>query len=192
MIASVRGTVRVRRAEFVVVECAGIGYHVAVSSETLRAVGAIGQEVFLYTQLLVRDDAMHLYGFATEEERELFVMLTSVQGVGPRVALAVLSGGSPRDLLAAIATGDLARFRQTPGIGKRTAERIIVELREKVSERATEAAPALGSAGDEPRVLAREGLVSLGFSIQEADGLLAASAGATPEELIADALKAAR
>ena len=87
------------------------------------------------THLILRDDGMHLYGFATQAERELFLMLIGVQGVGPKVALAVLSGGAPRELLNAIASGDTARFQAVPGIGKRTAERIIVELREKVAGR---------------------------------------------------------
>ena len=86
----------------------------------------------------MRDDAMHLYGFASEEERELFLMLIGVQGVGPKVALAVLSGGKPRELLNAIATGDAARFQAVPGIGKRTADRVIVELREKVAGRVSD------------------------------------------------------
>jgi holliday junction DNA helicase RuvA len=115
-----------------------------------------------------------------------------VQGVGPKVALAVLSGGSPRELLNAIASGDSARFQTVPGIGKRTAERIIVELREKVAGRATDDIVVRRAASDDPRTLAREGLVGLGFSPQEADGLLDGAAGDTPEDLIAEALRAAR
>ena len=95
-------------------------------------VPAVGHQTLLHTHLVVRDDALALYGFATEEERELFLMLLGVQSVGPKVALAVLSGGPPRDLLAAVAGGDTARLQAVPGIGKRTAERIVVELREKV------------------------------------------------------------
>ena len=86
----------------------------------------------LHTHLIVRDDALALYGFHSEQERELFLMLLSVQAVGPKVALAVLSAGTPRELIGALAAGDAARFQAVPGIGKRTAERIIVELREKV------------------------------------------------------------
>ena len=90
------------------------------------------RRVSLHAHLVVRDDALDLYGFATEEERDLFLMLICVQSVGPKVALAVLSGGSPRELVAALAAGDVARLQAVPGIGKRTAERIVVELREKV------------------------------------------------------------
>ena len=190
MIASVRGPVTARKLDHVVVECAGVGYRIAVSSETLRAVPRAGKEVLLHTHLVMRDDAMHLYGFASEEERELFLMLIAVQGVGPKVALAVLSGGKPRELLNAIATGDAARFQAVPGIGKRTADRVIVELREKVAGRVSD--EIVISKSDDPRVLARQGLESLGFSAQEADSLLDAADGESAEDLIAGALKAAR
>ena len=123
MIASVRGEVLVRRPSEVVVESAGVGYRLAVSTETLSAVPAAGKQVRLHSHLVLRDDGIHLFGFATEAERDLFLMLIGVQGVGPKVALAVLSGGPPRELLGAIASGDAARFQAVPGIGKRTAER---------------------------------------------------------------------
>jgi Holliday junction DNA helicase RuvA len=129
MIASISGNVVVRRADHVVVDTGGVGYRLAVSAETLRHVPAIGNHVLLHTHLVVRDDALALYGFATEEERELFLMLLAVQSVGPKVALAILSGGPPRELLAAVAAGDAGRLQAAPGVGKRTAERIIVELR---------------------------------------------------------------
>jgi holliday junction DNA helicase RuvA len=191
VIASVRGDVTVRRADHVVVECAGVGYRLAVSAHTLRAVPAAGEEALLHTHLVLRDDGMHLYGFASEEERELFLMLVGVQGVGPKVALAVLSGGSPRELTNAMAAGDAGRFQAVPGIGKRTAERIIVELREKVAGEAVADALQVTSSQD-PRTLAREGLLGLGFAPAEADQLLDSAAGETPEDLIAAALRAAR
>ena len=191
MIASVRGEVTVRRADHVVVECGGVGYRLAVSANTLRAVPAAGEETLLHTHLVLRDDGMHLYGFSSEEERELFLMLVGVQSVGPKVALAVLSGGSPRDLTNAIAAGDSARFQAVPGIGKRTAERIIVELREKVAGEAISGAVRV-IASEDPRTLAREGLLGLGFAPAEADQLLDSAAGETPEDLIAAALRAAR
>jgi Holliday junction DNA helicase RuvA len=197
VIASVRGRVAARRPDHVVVECAGVGYGVAVSAETLRHVPAAGEETLLHTHLVVRDEGMQLFGFATEEERGLFLMLVGVQGVGPKVALAVLSGGGPRELLRAIAAGDAGRFQAVPGIGKRTAERIIVELREKVEGAVAPSpgeAPAVVAAadGDDPRSLARQGLVGLGFSPSEAEELLERAGGETPEDLIAGALKAAR
>jgi Holliday junction DNA helicase RuvA len=193
VIALVRGEVAVRRSDHVVILTGGVGYRLAVSAETLRHVPAAGRTVTLHTHLVVRDDALALYGFATEEERDLFLALIGVQSVGPKVALAVLSGGPPRDIVAAVAAGDVARLQAVPGIGKRTAERIVVELREKV-------AAALGAAGeeivvtraDDPRRLARDGLVELGFTVPEADGLLRDAADGTPEDLIAQALRAAR
>lgn len=192
MIASVRGRVLSRLPGAVVIEAGGVGYRLAVSSETLRQVPAAGREGRLLAHLVLRDDGIHLYGFAAEAERELFLLLIGVQGVGPKVALAVLSGGGPRELLNAIATGDSARFQAVPGIGKRTAERIIVELREKVAGRATDDIVVRRTPSDDPRTLAREGLVGLGFSPPEADALLDGAAGDTPEELISEALRAAR
>jgi Holliday junction DNA helicase RuvA len=191
MIASVRGEVTVRRPDHVVVECAGVGYRLAVSAHTLRSVPAAGGEALLHTHLVLRDDGMHLFGFGSEEERELFLMLVGVQGVGPKVALAVLSGGSPRELTGAMAAGDAGRFQAVPGIGKRTAERIIVELREKVAGEASSAS-FQASASEDPRTLAREGLLGLGFAPAEADQLLDTAAGDSPEELIAAALRSAR
>jgi Holliday junction DNA helicase RuvA len=192
VIASVRGQVLSRLPGEVVVEAAGVGYRLAVSSETLSGVPRVGDAATLHTHLVLRDDGMHLYGFSSESERELFLMLIGVQGVGPKVALAVLSGGAPRELLNAIATGDTARFQAVPGIGKRTAERIIVELREKVAGKATDDIVVRRTASDDPRTLAREGLLGLGFSSQEADRLLDQTAGETPEALIEGALRAAR
>src|ERR1700757_921482 len=160
MIALVSGTVAVRRGDPVVIDCGGVGYRLAVSAETLRHVPAVGKDVLLHTHLVVRDDALALYGFATEEERELFLMLLGVQSVGPKVALAVLSAGPPRELLRAVAAGDRARLQAAPGVGKRTAERIVVELREKVGGSVPETISV--TAPDDPRSVAREGLLGLG------------------------------
>ena len=192
MIASVRGELLRRMPGDVVIEAAGVGYRLAVSAETLARLPAAGEEARLLTHLVMRDDTMQLYGFASDSERELFLMLIGVQSVGPKVALAVLSGGAPRELLNAIASGDSARFQAVPGIGKRTAERIIVELREKVAGKATDDIVVRRTGSDDPRTLAREGLLGLGFTPQEVDKLLDAAAGETPEDLIAEALKAAR
>ena len=191
MIALVEGRVAVRRADHVVVSCGGVGYRLAVSAETLRHVPPVGKDAVLHTHLIVRDDALLLYGFATEEERDLFLLLIGVQAVGPKMALAVLSGGPPREVLGAVAAGDTARLQAAPGIGKRTAERIVVELREKVGGLASDD-PIVIARGDDPRLLARDGLVGLGFSPQEAEGLLDGAPGDTPEDLIAHALRGAR
>jgi len=191
MIASLRGTVLVRRPGEVVLEAGGVGYRLAVSSGTLASMPAAGQEATLHSHLIIRDDAMQLFGFGSEVERDLFLMLIGVQSVGPKVALAVLSGGMPRELLGAIASGDTARFQTVPGIGKRTAERIIVELREKVAGAISDEI-VITRASDDPRSVAREGLLGLGFAPAEVEELLDAVAGDTPEELIAEALRAAR
>jgi len=191
VIALVSGTVAVRRDDHVVVDCHGVGYRLAVSAETLRHVPAVGRPVVLHSHLVVRDDALSLYGFASEEERELFLMLLGVQSVGPKVALAVLSGGPPRELLATLAAGDGGRLQAVPGIGKRTAERIIVELREKVGASLPEGAIQI-SRSDDPRSVARDGLIELGYGPQEADELLDGASGDQPEELISQALRSAR
>ena len=193
MIASVSGEVVVRRPDHVVVEASGVGYRLAVSSETLRSVPAVGKRVGLHAHLINREEAMTLYGFAGEEERDLFLMLISISGVGPKVALAALSSGGVRELLRAIAAGDAKRFQAVPGIGKRTAERIIVELREKVAGELGEddtvppdgASGAAGSARQE----AREGLLGLGYTPPEVERLLDSAEGESAEQLIGSALR---
>ncbi len=195
MIALVSGTVAVRRGDHVVIDCGGVGYRLSVSAETLRHVPAVGNHILLHSHLVVRDDALQLYGFATEEERELFLMLISVQSVGPKVALAVLSGGPPRELLKAVAAGDTGRLQAAPGVGKRTAERIIVELREKVGATIPVPAAVMAGAGaesDDPRRVARDGLIGLGYTPLEVDELLDGAEGERPEDLIAHALRMAR
>jgi Holliday junction DNA helicase RuvA len=191
VIALLTGKVAVRRAGHVVVDTHGVGYQLAVSAQTLRAVPAIGGEVSLHTHLIVRDDALQLFGFASEEERDLFLMLLGVQSVGPKMALALLSGGPPRELLGALAAGDTARLQAVPGIGKRTAERIIVELREKVGAALPDEAITITRA-DDPVSIAREGLIGLGYGPAEADELLDRVDGERPEDLITNALRMAR
>jgi holliday junction DNA helicase RuvA len=191
VIALLSGTVAVRRSDHVVVDCGGVGYRLAVSGETLRHVPALGQSVVLHTHLVVRDDALALYGFATEEERDLFLMLLAVQSVGPKVAIAILSGGPPRELLGAVAAGDVARLQAAPGVGKRTAQRIVVELREKVGVIDPEPGIPVRRSSD-PRSIAREALLELGYTALEVDELLDGAAGESPEELVAGALRAAR
>jgi Holliday junction DNA helicase RuvA len=191
MIAAVRGEVMVRRPDHVVIDAGGVGYRLAVSSETLKAVPAAGSDAFLHAELIAREDSLALYGFAAEEERDLFRLLISVSGVGPKVAIAALSGGSSRELLRAIAAGDTKRFQAVPGIGKRTAERIIVELREKVAGALeVEVATAAAEPGD-ARSLARDGLVNLGYQPLEAEQLLDGVEGDDPEQLLAGALRKA-
>jgi Holliday junction DNA helicase RuvA len=189
LIAAVNGEVLSRRSDHVVVDAAGVGYRLAVSSETLRSVPAAGERVALHAHLVSSQDSLALYGFATEDERELFLSLIGVSGIGPKVALAALSGGPVGELLRAIAAGDAKRFQAVPGIGKRTAERIIVELREKVAGELEEA-PSVVSEVSGPRSEAREGLIGLGYTPVEADRLLQSAEGESAEELLAAALGA--
>lgn len=183
----------VRRADYVVVEASGVGYRLSVSAETLKTVPAAGQETFLHAETLARDDSITLYGFATEEERDLFVELIGVSGIGPRVALATLSGGAPRELTNAIVTGDAKRFQAVPGIGKRTAERIILELKDRTQARMEEAgAEQPVAAESDARSLARDGLVNLGYPPQEAERMLdQVEQSDDPEALLNEALKRA-
>ncbi|HEX4753852.1 MAG TPA: Holliday junction branch migration protein RuvA [Solirubrobacterales bacterium] len=192
MIAAVRGEVMVRRPDHVVIDAGGVGYRLAVSSETLKSVPAAGSDTFLHAELIAREDSLALYGFASEDERDLFRMLISVSGVGPKVAIAALSGGSSRELLRAIAAGDTKRFQAVPGIGKRTAERIVVELRDKVAGalEATSSAIVAAEEGD-ARSLARDGLVNLGYQPLEAEQLLDGLEGDDAETLLAGALRKA-
>jgi Holliday junction DNA helicase RuvA len=194
MIASVSGEVLVRRPDHVVIDTGGVGYRLAVSAETLRAVPTVGKRATLHAHLVPRDDSLNLYGFAETDERDLFLQLISVGGVGPKVAVAALSGGPARELLRAIAAGDAKRFQAVPGIGKRTAERIIVELREKVAgqiEGDADGAEISISGPEDPRSMAREGLLNLGYTPQEAERLLDGSDGESPEELVQAALRKA-
>jgi Holliday junction DNA helicase RuvA len=192
MIALLSGTIAVRRTDHVIIDCGGVGYRLAVSSETLRQVPAVGHAAVLHTHLVVRDDALQLYGFASEEERDLFLMLLGVQTVGPKVALSVLSTGSPRQLMSAVAAGDTARLR-APGVGKRTAERIIVELREKVDAALIPDEGEIAvSRAHTPEGDARAALGGLGYAPDEIDAMLKGAEGETTEELIAHALRSAR
>jgi Holliday junction DNA helicase RuvA len=192
MIAAVRGEVMVRRPDHVVIDAGGVGYRLAVSAETLKAVPAAGNDSFLHAELISRDDSLALYGFASEEERDLFRLLISISGVGPKVALATLSGGTARDLLRAIAAGDAKRFQAVPGIGKRTSERIIVELREKVAGSLEEEVALAAAEQGDARSLARDGLVNLGYAPLEAEQLLDGIDGDDdPQALLAAALRKA-
>ncbi|MCC6755781.1 MAG: Holliday junction branch migration protein RuvA [Solirubrobacterales bacterium] len=192
MIATVRGEVLLRRSDHVVIEAAGVGYRLAVSSETLRAVPAAGQEVFLHAETISRDDSLLLYGFSSEEERDLFTMLISVSGIGPKVAIAALSGGPHRELTRAIIAGDAKRFQAVPGIGKRTAERIILELKDKVASVAEAVGDPVLPAASDARSMARDGLINLGYAPLEAEQLLdAVPEGEDAQQLIGAALKLA-
>jgi Holliday junction DNA helicase RuvA len=197
LIASVRGPVIARSVDHVVIDAAGVGYKLLVSTNTLQAVPAVGEEATLLTHLVVREDVMQLYGFATDAERQLFLNLITVSQVGPKVALSILCSGTPAELTRALATGDHKRFQAANGVGKRTAERIVVELREKVAGELGDAPAVPGEVGgsavpDDVRTLAREGLVHLGYLPAEADAALARVEGDTVEDLINAALRSGK
>ncbi|HZO97399.1 MAG TPA: Holliday junction branch migration protein RuvA [Gaiellaceae bacterium] len=172
MIARLRGTVAARTASGVLLDVGGVGYLVAA---TPRVSARVGEETTVETYLHVREDALQLYGFASLEERELFELLLGVSGVGPKVALAIVSGSTPAELRRAIAREDTARFEAIPGIGRKTAQRVVLELREKLGP-AAPSAPAAGS------LLAREALVELGYSVPDAERALAGVDGDLPVE----------
>jgi Holliday junction DNA helicase RuvA len=153
-----------------------------------KAEGA--DEVTLETHLHVRDDALQLYGFAEPAERELFEQLLGVGGVGPKVALAIVSGYSPAELRRAIVREDAALFQTIPGIGKKTAHRVVLELKEKTAPLAAVEAPHLG--GGDGHIVARDALVELGYSLAEAEQRLAAvDPDLPPAERVREALRAA-
>ncbi len=170
MIARLRGTPAGRSADGLVLDVGGVGYLVAATPSVLRQAES-GREVTVETYLHVREDTMQLYGFADGAERELFTQLLTVTGIGPKVALAVVSGSAVSDLRRAIALGDHARFQVIPGIGKKTAERIVLELKEKVAIADAIATSAAGTSSLD--FVARDALVELGYSILEAELALA-------------------
>ena len=174
-------------SEGLVLDVGGVGYLVAATPTAVRkADGA--EEVSLHTYLHVREDALQLYGFAEAAERDLFVQLLSVNGVGPKVALAVVSGSPAADLRRAIALEDAARFQAIPGIGKKTAERIVLELKGAIAD-----ASARGTAAPaDDHFVAREALVELGYSVADAERALAETDPELPaEERVREALKKA-
>ena len=172
-------------AETVVVEVGGVGLLVRCSVTTSRTLPGVGQEVSLTTYLVVREDALDLYGFATQAERELFEAFISVGGVGPRMALAICGVDDPDVLRLAVARGDVAKIQLASGVGKRTAERVVLELRGRVGELVTADGGAGGLTDADAFIAARDGLVGLGFRQEEAETALSdAEQGASAEELL--------
>ena len=194
MIASLAGRLVEADADGLVVEVGGVGLRVHASAAAVRAAREQPQAVSLQTHLVVREDALTLYGFAGRRERELFVALLGVSGLGPAKALALLSGYPVDTLQRGIATGDLALLASVSGIGKRTAERIVVELRDKLGAAALETVAADGAtapAAGDPHLSARDALVALGFAVAEAEAALAGAEGGT-EQRVKEALAALR
>jgi Holliday junction DNA helicase RuvA len=197
MIAQLSGTLIAKLPTEVVVDVRGVGYAAAIPLSTYSTIGEIGTAVVLLTHLHVREDALQLYGFSTEEEREAFRLLVSVNGIGPRMALAILSGIPPSDLRTYISGGNASALTAVPGVGKKIAERLILELRDKIGRTGSTAEVWVpGSEGQrQARAEALAALLSLGFQRPAAekalkDALLESpDAGLTVEALIKAALR---
>lgn len=173
MIGHLRGRLAAATPERVLLDVGGVGYQLHVSlttySELHRA--GVGAEVALHVHTHVREDQLALYGFSTARELELFERLIAVSGIGPRLAQVVLSGMAVDDLVAALAAGDLARLTRIPGVGKKTAERMVVELRDRLRELAREVAPAAGAAASDDDLVAA--LENLGYKRSQAEKAVA-------------------
>jgi Holliday junction DNA helicase RuvA len=190
MIARLHGKPDGRSVEGLLLDVNGVGYLVHATPRALAK--AAGDEVTLDTYLHVREDALSLYGFADAEERELFVQLLSVSGIGPKVALAIVSGSTPAELRRAIALEDTARFQAIPGIGKKTAQRVVLELKEKLAGAGLAPGTQAGPGGHDAHLVARDALVELGYTLVEAEQALASvDPELPPEERVRLVLRAA-
>lgn len=184
MIAHLTGTLLSKEPAEVVIDVAGVGYAVGVPVSTLTALPAVGERVSLFTHHHVREDQLALFGFATAAEQRLFRQLIGVSGIGPKVGLAILSVSNPDDIRSAIAGGDTEFIAQVPGIGKKTAERVVIDLKDKVEMVTIDGSPR----GTDDVV---EALVGLGYSRQDARKAVSKVASQTTEtdELVRAALK---
>ncbi|MEI7704171.1 MAG: Holliday junction branch migration protein RuvA [Deltaproteobacteria bacterium] len=195
MIAHLEGMVVEKRDGAVVIDVNGVGYLLHVSGTTLATLPP-GARVRLRTYMHVREDALDLFGFSTEEEEAVFRELIGVKNVGPRAAQNILSGIEPRDLAAAVASGDVARLTKVPGIGKKTAERLVVELKDKLATLARAASPRPGAHKGGIGEQLEQALVGLGYRPQQAtlavEALAGATEGRTLDDLLREALKRLR
>jgi Holliday junction DNA helicase RuvA len=163
MIASISGKLIRKSPTWILVESGGIGFHISIPVSSYDALGETGRDIRVLTHLHVREDALQLFGFATEAERRLFLMLISVSGIGPKLGQGILSGISVDDFEKAVRSQDIASLVKVPGIGKKTAERLVLELKEKIGEvksAAEQAMPSYKTPMEEEAILA---LVSLGY-----------------------------
>jgi Holliday junction DNA helicase RuvA len=194
MIAFLRGRVADKQPNRVVVEVQGVGYDVHVPLSTFYEIGDAGAEVALRIHTHVREDALQLFGFLTDLERQLFERLIGISGIGPKLAIAVLSGMDPRELLAAVQRGDVARLTGIPGIGKKTAERIVLELRDRLAQIAVPAAPDAAQADGTERMRADllSALQNLGYHRPQAEKAIETAlthTSATLEDALRSALR---
>lgn len=193
MIGFLRGVLAAKHPPSLLVDVGGVGYEVEAPMSTVYTLPDVGQPVELFTHLVVREDAHVLFGFATADERQLFRDLLKVSGIGARIALAILSGSSVGDFVRCVQAGDVASLTRIPGIGRKTAERLIVEMRDRLER------SALSLAGPGPKVAASasdeayDALVALGYKPAEAQRLIksVAADGKSTEDVIRAALQAA-
>ena len=171
MIYRLRGTLVEKDTEGVVIDVGGVGYRSSASLATLRALPSLGEECVIHTRLVVREDAMLLFGFAEREERAAFDALTAVSKVGPKLALSVLSSMTPPEISEAVARGDVIKLSSVPGLGKKTAERLVLELKGK-SLAVFGPEPIAAGGGGGPYVEARDALTALGYRLEEAEKAL--------------------
>jgi Holliday junction DNA helicase RuvA len=191
MIAYLSGTLAFKSPSYAVIDVRGVGYQVFFSLATYCRLPEPGEPIRVHVHTHVRDDALQLFGFLAVEERELFELLLEVQGIGPRLALSILSGCSPADLLRAIREGDAEGLVRIPGVGKKTAARLLVELRDKVGRNGL-AELVAGAAPNRVEAEAVSALVNLGYRAAEAEQAVAAAKAAGAEDLeslIRNALK---
>lgn len=184
MYAHIEGIVAEKDHESIVLDAGGVGYLLNVSGATLSMAPAVGERMKLYCLLNVREDAMELYGFYSREEKRMYERLRSVSGVGARTALAILSSMSVRDLSIALVSGDAGALTRVPGIGKKTAQRLVLELKDKVDDeqllgKGAAVSPKVNAGGSEAEAVAA--LVSLGYSSSEAARAVSAVADQTDE-----------
>jgi Holliday junction DNA helicase RuvA len=172
MIYRLRGTLVEKDTEGVVVDVGGVGYRSSASLLTLRALPSLGDECVIHTRLVVREDAMLLFGFAEREERAAFDVLTAVSKVGPKLAISILSSMSPQEVSEAVARGDVIKLSSVPGLGKKTAERLVLELRGKSLAAFGPEPVAAGGGGGGPYMEARDALAALGYRLEEAEKAL--------------------
>lgn len=189
MIAFLTGRVVGKTAAYALIDVSGVGYRLLMSTRSLAALPPAGDDVTIHTYLHVREDELTLYGFENEDERALFEKLIGVSGVGPKVALAVLSSLAPDTLRSAVAREDVALLSSVPGVGKKTAQRLILELKDKLD--VPDLGPGAAAGSSLAAAEARDALLSMGFSSAEAAVVLRdAAPDATTEELLKAALKA--
>ena len=193
MIGSLRGKLTAKQAPQIIIECEGVGYEVETPMSTFLDLPALGENLFLHTHLLVREDAQILYGFASEQERTFFRTLLKISGVGAKMGLAILSAMSVADFQRCVEYEDAASLVKIPGVGKKTAERLIIEMRDKIdATTATPGAPKVAVAAS-PRNEAVDALISLGYKASEVNKLIGAMDvdGQSAEDIIRQALRQA-